>query len=216
MKLTPEDLFKRNIEWATQKTNEDSEFFEKLANIQTPKYLWIGCADSRVPANEIVGMQPGELFVHRNIANVVPHSDVNCLSVIQFAVEVLHVEHICVTGHYNCGGVRAALDDKGLGHIDNWLAHIKLVLEKHYDEVMSIQSMDERVDRLCELNVMEQVKNVASTSIVQKAWRKGQDLTIHGWIYGLKDGHLTDLNVNISSADAIHPAFKINSEADLG
>ncbi len=215
MHPTPEDLFKRNIEWATQKTNEDTEFFSKLANIQTPKYLWIGCADSRVPANEIVGMQPGELFVHRNIANVVPHSDTNCLSVIQYAVEVLQVEHICVTGHYNCGGVRAALDDKGLGPIDNWLAHIKQVLEKHYDEVMAIEDIDVRVDRLCELNVVEQARNVASTPIVQKAWRKGQNLTIHGWIYGLKDGHLRDLKVDFSSADAVHPAFKINSDADL-
>lgn len=215
MDPTPEDLFKRNIEWATEKLDGDKDFFTKLAGIQSPKYLWIGCSDSRVPANEIVGMNPGELFVHRNVANVVPHSDANCLAVIQYAVEVLGVEHISVTGHYNCGGIRAALDDKGLGQIDNWLSYIKSVLEKHYDEIMGISDIDERVDRLCELNVIEQVRNVANTSIVQKAWRNGKELTVHGWIYGLKDGRLTDLQVDINSLDKIHPAFKINSEAKL-
>ena len=215
MDPTPEDLFKRNIEWATEKLDDDKDFFAKLAGIQSPKYLWIGCSDSRVPANEIVGMNPGELFVHRNVANVVPHSDANCLAVIQYAVEVLGVEHISVTGHYNCGGIRASLDDKGLGQIDNWLSYIKSVLEKHYDEVMGIADIDERVDRLCELNVIEQVRNVANTSIVQKAWRNGKKLTIHGWIYGLKDGRLRDLKVDVCSLDEIHPAFKINSEAIL-
>ena len=216
MKPTPKDLFRQNVEWANQKVTDDKDFFAKLADIQAPKYFWIGCSDSRVPANEIVGMNPGELFVHRNVANVVPHSDANCLAVLQFAVEVLGVEHISVTGHYNCGGIRAALGDKGLGQIDNWLANIRLVIQKYYDELMAIESMDERVDRLCELNVIEQVYNVANTSIVQRAWRGGKDLTVHGWIYGLKDGRLRDLKVDINSMEAIHPAFRINSEAPLG
>ncbi len=210
-KPTKEELFERNQNWAKDRLSEDSEYFSRLANIQSPKYLWIGCADSRVPANEIVGMDPGELFVHRNVANIVPHSDTNCLAVIQYAVEVLGVEHIVVTGHYNCGGIRAALSDEDHGQIDNWLAHIKDVLELRYDEIASLKTEQEKVDRLCELNVIHQVGNVAKTSILQNAWRSGKNVTIHGWIYGLHDGLLRDLDVDINGNDQIHEAFRINS-----
>ncbi|MBL4739956.1 MAG: carbonate dehydratase [Sneathiella sp.] len=211
MKPTPEDLFKRNQEWAESKLSKDSQFFSKLSNIQSPKYLWIGCSDSRVPANEIVGMDPGELFVHRNVANVVPHSDANCLAVIQYAVEILGVEHIVVTGHYNCGGIRAALGDADHGQIDNWLAHIKDVIKDNYEEIFDLKDEQERVDRLCELNVIRQVSNVAKTSIIQNAWRNGKSITVHGWVYGLNDGLLRDLKVDISNLEQIHPAFQINS-----
>ncbi|MEH6403388.1 MAG: carbonate dehydratase [Sneathiella sp.] len=211
MKPTPEDLFKRNQEWAEEKLSKDQHFFSKLSNIQSPKYLWIGCSDSRVPANEIVGMDPGELFVHRNVANVVPHSDANCLAVIQYAVEILGVEHIVVTGHYNCGGIRAALGDGDHGQIDNWLAHIKDVIKDNYDEITALKDEQQRVDRLCELNVVRQVSNVAKTSIIQNAWRNGKKVTVHGWVYGLDDGLLRDLKVDISGSDQIHPAFQINS-----
>jgi len=208
-KITPEELFERNKKWAAKKLSLDAEFFNRLSDIQEPKYLWIGCADSRVPANEIVDMDPGELFVHRNVANVVPHSDANCLAVIQYAVEVLKVEHIIVTGHYSCGGVRAALGDQDHGQIDNWLANIKDVLRDNYQEINALGSEDEKVDRLVELNVAQQVRNVAKTSIVQNAWRKGQDLTIHGWVYSLKDGLIRDMNVDMNSVDDIHPAYQI-------
>jgi len=211
MKPTPEDLFKRNQEWAESKLAKDSQFFSNLSKIQKPKYLWIGCSDSRVPANEIVGMDPGELFVHRNVANVVPHSDANCLAVIQYAVEVLGVEHIVVTGHYDCGGIRAALGDEDHGQIDNWLAHIKDVIKDNYQEISALEDEQERVDRLCELNVIRQVSNVAKTSIIQNAWRNGKDITVHGWVYGLNDGLLRDLKVDISNLTQIHPAFQINS-----
>jgi len=212
MKPTPQDLFKRNIEWAAQKLEGDKNFFSRLGDIQKPKYLWIGCSDSRVPANEIVGMDPGELFVHRNVANIVPHSDANCLAVIQYAVEVLEVEHIIVTGHYNCGGIRAALEARDLGQIDNWLANIKLIYKAHYDEIIALPTEQEQIDRLCELNVIEQVSNVANTSIVQKAWRHGNELTIHGWVYSLNDGLLRDLKVDIDSTQKVHPAFKIKND----
>ncbi|MBE7637271.1 carbonate dehydratase [Sneathiella sp. P13V-1] len=209
-KPTPQELFERNKEWSMNKLTADSEFFSRLSDIQEPNYLWVGCADSRVPANEIVGLEPGELFVHRNVANIVPHSDANCLAVIQYAVEVLKVEHIIVTGHYNCGGVRAALGDQDHGQIDNWLAHIKDVLRDHYDEVTSIEDENDQVNRLVELNVIQQVRNVAKTSIVQNAWRKGQELTIHGWVYSLHDGILKDLEVDMNSIDQIHKAYQIN------
>ncbi len=210
-KPTPEDLFERNQKWAQEKLSEDEGFFSRLANIQTPKYLWIGCSDSRVPANEIVGMDPGELFVHRNVANIVPHSDANCLAVIQYAVEVLKVEHIVVTGHYNCGGIKAALGDEDHGQIDNWLANIKDILKANFEEIMSLESEQAQVDRLCELNVVQQVRNVAKTSILQNAWRSGRKIFVHGWIYGLHDGLLRDLEVDISEIDQLHEAFRINS-----
>lgn len=209
MKPTPEDLFKRNQEWADSKLHTDKDYFSRLGDIQSPKYLWIGCSDSRVPANEIVGMDPGELFVHRNVANIVPHSDVNCLAVIQYAVEILGVENIVVTGHYNCGGIRAALGDSDNGQIDNWLAYIKDVLRDNYDEIIALKTEQEQVDRLCELNVIHQVRNVAKTSILQNAWRKGLNVTVHGWVYDLKDGLLRDLKVDVAGPEGIHPAFQI-------
>ncbi|GLQ06652.1 carbonate dehydratase [Sneathiella chinensis] len=211
MCIKPEELFIRNEKWAKKKLEEDSEYFTRLSEIQRPNYLWIGCSDSRVPANEIVGMDPGELFVHRNVANVVPHSDANCLAVIQYAVEVLGVEHISVTGHYGCGGIRAALGDKDHGQIDNWLANIKDVLRNNYAEIEAIPDENDKVDRLCELNVIQQVRNVAKTSIIQKAWRNKKNVTIHGWIYGLTDGRMRDLKVDITGNDQIHPAYRINS-----
>jgi carbonic anhydrase len=209
MKPTPEELFKKNLTWANSKLAEDSEYFSRLAAIQKPNYLWIGCSDSRVPANEIVGMDPGELFVHRNVANIVPHSDANCLAVVQYAVEVLKVEHIIVTGHYGCGGVQAALSDNDFGQIDNWLAHIKDVLRNSYSEVTTLPTEEEQVNRLCELNVIQQVRNVAKISFVQNAWTLGRKLTIHGWIYGLNDGLLRDLKVDITGPDQIHEAYRI-------
>ena len=190
-------LFNRNIAWAERIRAQHPDFFEQLAKQQNPEYLWIGCSDSRVPANEIVGLMPGEVFVHRNIANVVVHTDLNCLSVIQFAVDVLKVQHIMVVGHYGCGGVRAALFDQRVGLADNWLHHIHDVRDKHADALAAIGLSEGRLDRLCELNVIEQVANVCQTTIVRDAWESGQELAIHGWIYGLKDGLLRDLNVTV-------------------
>ena len=175
-------------------------FFATLAKQQDPDYLWIGCADSRVPANEIVDLLPGELFVHRNVANVVSHTDFNCLSVVQFAVDVLKVDHIMVTGHYGCGGVRAAMEDRRMGLIDNWLRHVRDVYRLHRDELEAIDDPDARADRLCELNVAAQVKNLSETTIVQDAWDRGQKLTLHGWVYGLKDGHVNDLKISMSGS----------------
>src|SRR5690242_92078 len=173
-----DELFKNNREWSERIRSQDPEFFSKLSRQQSPNYLWIGCADSRVPANQIIGLLPGEVFVHRNIANVVVHTDLNCLSVIQYAVEVLQVENIIVTGHYGCGGVRAAMQNQELGLIDNWLRHIKDVYQKHEQDLVSIQDEGRRFDRFCELNVIEQVANVCHTTIVQGAWRRGQNLAV--------------------------------------
>ena len=188
-----DDLLANNRAWAAETTARVPDFFERLAGLQSPDYLWIGCSDSRVPANQIVGLPPGELFVHRNIANVVAHSDLNCLSVVQFSVEVLKVRHIIVCGHYGCGGVLAALRDDRLGLADNWLRHVKDVHERHREEVAALPTEAERHVRLCELNVMDQVENVAQTTVVRDAWSRGQDLTIHGWIYDLRDGLLREL-----------------------
>ena len=192
-------LFANNREWAAEVTRRDARFFERLSSQQAPQYLWIGCADSRVPANEIVGLLPGEMFVHRNIANVVVHADLNCLSVMQFAVDVLKVQHIIVCGHYGCGGVSAALRDDRLGLVDNWLRHVQDVRWKHQAE-LNAHPADKRADRLCELNVMEQVVNVSQTTVVRDAWARGQSLNVHGWIYGLQDGLLRDLGIHVSSA----------------
>jgi carbonic anhydrase len=181
-------------------THRDPGFFERLSKQQAPEYLWIGCADSRVPANQIVGLLPGGLFVHRNVANVVSHTDLNCLSCIEFAVDVLHVRHIIVCGHYGCGGVLAALRDDRLGLIDNWLRHIQDVREKHAKEISELPSETERHSRLCELNVIEQAINVCQTTVVQDAWRREQPLTVHGWAYGLGDGLLRDLDTCLSNA----------------
>ncbi len=197
-----DSLFKSNRNWAERILAAQPDFFEQLAKQQNPKYLWIGCSDSRVPANEIVGLMPGEVFVHRNIANVVVHSDLNCLSVIQFAVDVLKVEHIMVVGHYGCGGVHAALFGDRLGLVDNWLHHVNDVSTKHADALAAIGLSNARVDRLCELNVIEQVAHVCQTTIVRDAWERGQDLAVHGWVYGLKDGLLRDLNVTILESGA--------------
>jgi len=191
-------LFENNRTWAAEMTRQDPEFFRRLANQQTPEYMWIGCSDSRVPANQIVGLQAGEMFVHRNVANVVVHTDLNCLSSIQFAAEVLRVRHIIVCGHYGCGGVQAALIDHDLGLIDNWLRHIRDVAAKYDDQLQAIASEAERVDRLCEMNVAEQVGHVCRTTMVRRAWRQGQRLTVHGWIYRIQDGLLRDLHISAS------------------
>jgi carbonic anhydrase len=188
------NLFANNREWARRTTARDPDFFQSLSEQQEPKYLWIGCSDSRVPANEIVGLKPGELFVHRNVANVVVHTDLNCLSVLQYAIDVLKVEHVIVCGHYGCGGVRAAYFKSSLGLIDNWLRHVQDVRDRH-DAAVDREADDEaRIARLCELNVVEQVIHVCRTTIVEDAWRRRQPLTIHGWIYDLRDGLLRDLH----------------------
>jgi carbonic anhydrase len=191
-----EHLIENNRRWARATAERDPNFFPTLARQQEPEHLWIGCSDSRVPANEIVDLLPGELFVHRNVANVVVHTDLNCLSVMQFAVDVLRVKNILVVGHYGCGGVQAALENRSLGLIDNWLRHVQDVAAKHRDELDAIAGAAERLARLCELNVIEQVENVCRTTVVQGAWERGQDLTVHGWVYGLKDGLVRDLGVS--------------------
>jgi len=194
-------LFENNRRWAQQMTAGDPAFFRSLAGQQEPQYLWIGCSDSRVPANEIVGLPPGEMFVHRNVANVVTHTDFNCLSVMQYAVEVLRIRHIIVCGHDGCGGVRAAMEDHELGLIDNWLRHVRDVFTVHHEALQRIPDDAARLDRLCELNVRAQVRNVCDTTIVQAAWRAGQRLSVHGWIYGLDDGLLRDLDVTVTGGE---------------
>jgi carbonic anhydrase len=193
-------LFQNNKAWSESMRKRDPDFFRKLSGLQSPQYLWIGCSDSRVPANEIVGLLPGELFVHRNVANVVVHTDLNCLSVMQFAVDVLKVRHIIVCGHYGCGGVHAALRGDRVGLTDNWLRHVQDVRYKHDGRLLSVQDT-KRGDHLCELNVIEQAVNVCQTTIVGDAWDRGQDLTVHGWVYGLKDGLLRDLKFIASSKE---------------
>jgi carbonic anhydrase len=192
-----EQLFANNVRWARAITARDPQFFETLSQQQSPRFLWIGCSDSRVPANEIVGLLPGELFVHRNVANVVVHTDLNCLSVLQYAVDVLAVEHVIVCGHYGCGGVRAAVSSGSLGLIDNWLRHVQDVREQHAAALAGLDT-EAMVDRLCEWNVIEQVRHVCQTTIVQDAWRRRQPLAVHGWIYSLQDGLLRDLHVTAS------------------
>ena len=191
-------LFENNAAWAQRMRSEDPQFFERLANQQSPHCLWIGCSDSRVPANQIIGVPPGEVFVHRNIANLVIHTDLNCLSVLQFAIDVLHIRHVIVCGHYRCSGVRAALDRQRHGLVDNWLRHIQDVAEKHASELNAIDDLDQRAARLCELNVAAQVTNVARTDAVIHAWERGAPVAVHGWIYDVADGLLRDLNVTIA------------------
>jgi len=191
-------LLDRNRAWAADVTARRPGFFRELAAQQAPRYLWIGCADSRVPANEIVGLDPGELFVHRNVANLVVHTDLNCLSVLQFAIDVLKIKHVIVCGHYGCGGIRAALEKDQHGLIDNWLRHVQDVARAHEVKLDAMPDFDSKVDKLCELNVIDQVQNVARTTIVQDAWRRGDRVELHGWIYGLKDGLITDLGLQIS------------------
>lgn len=188
-------LFENNQHWVEQMTREDPTFFSRLSNQHNPEYLWIGCSDSRVPANEITGLLPGELFVHRNVANLVIHTDMNCFSVMQYAVEVLQVKHIIVCGHYGCGGVKAALETHPHGLIDNWLGHLRDVYRKHAASLQEVSPKEKLLDRLCELNVIEQVENVVQSTVVQDAWRRQQPLHIHGWIYGMTDGLLKDLQV---------------------
>ena len=197
------DLLQSNKSWANKLKAQDPNFFSDLSRQQSPQYLWIGCSDSRVPANQIVGLLPGEIFVHRNVGNVVVHTDFNCLSVIQYAVEMLKVKHIILCGHYGCGGVQAALRDSQLGLIDNWLRHIRDVMRKHEETLTKISDDTSRLDRLCELNVVEQVKNISRTTIVQQAWRSGQELTVHGWIYGIDNGLLKDLGVSVNRTEGI-------------
>jgi carbonic anhydrase len=203
-------LFDENREWASKIKESDPDFFTKLSNQQTPEYLWIGCSDSRVPANQLVNKLPGEIVVHRNIANVVVHSDLNCLSVIQYAVDVLKIKHIIVCGHYGCGGIKAAMDNQEHGLIDNWLRHIKDVYRYHQTEIDSCPGEEDKFKRLCELNVVEQVSNICHTTIVQNAWKSDHGLAIHGWIYGIETGLLKDLNVCITKRSEISEVHRID------
>jgi len=198
-------LLHNNLEWSARITAEDPRFFQRLAAQQAPGYVWIGCSDSRVPANEIVGLLPGELFVHRNVANVVVHTDLNCLSVLQYAIDVLRVGHVIVCGHYGCGGVRAAIDGRTLGLIDNWLRHVQDVWMRHPPETEPVDETT-RVDRLCELNAIEQALHVCETTVVRDAWARGQALSVHAWIYGLDDGRLRELGFDASSPAEMAPA----------
>jgi len=200
-------LFASNRAWSQRIREQDPEFFLKLSRQQTPRYLWIGCSDSRVPANQIVGLLPGELFVHRNVANVVAHTDLNCLSVAQFAVDILRVEHIVVCGHYGCGGVGAVLRQERLGLVDNWLRHVEDVWQKHRSRLLALLEPAKRLDRLCELNVIEQVVNVCHTTIVRDAWQRSQPLAVHGWIYGLQDGLLRDLDTTVTNPSEVAACY---------
>jgi carbonic anhydrase len=206
---TLDQLFRNNREWAAAISAKDAEFFKKLAAQQSPEYMWIGCSDSRVPANELLGLLPGEIFVHRNIANLVVHTDLNCLSVLQFAIDVLRVKHVIVCGHYGCSGVHAALVRQRVGLADNWLRHVQDVHQKHERYLGDVLPIREKHDRLCELNVIEQVANICQTTIVQDAWERGQSLTIHSWVYGLQDGLLRDLGVTVNAPDDL--AAKLQS-----
>jgi len=205
-------LFENNRRWQRNRLRDDPLYFERLARLQAPGYLWIGCSDSRVPANQIMGLRPGEVFVHRNVGNLVVGTDMNCLSVVQYAVEVLHVRHIIVCGHYGCGGVHAACDNRQLGLIDNWLRHIKDIHVRHNDELVAIADQTARENRLCELNVIEQVKNLCHTTIVQNAWAQNKRLDVHGFIYGLNDGLLRDLSVQINGQDQLENIYKMAAE----
>jgi carbonic anhydrase len=211
-RISPEQLFDNNRAWAEQILQKDENFFNKLAAQQTPEYLWIGCADSRVPANELLGLLPGELFVHRNIANVVVHSDLNCLSVLQFAIDVLKVKHVIVCGHYGCSGVQAALTGRRVGLADNWLRHVQDVHQKHEKYLGEVLPPKERLDRMCELNVIEQVVNVCQTTIIQDAWDRQQSVTVHGWVYGVGDGLLSELGMSVDSQDKLAEHLKRSLE----
>jgi carbonic anhydrase len=208
-------LLSNNKAWAAQQVDHDEEFFKRLTEQQSPQFLWIGCADSRVPANEIVGLLPGELFVHRNVANVVVHTDLNCLSVIQYAVDVLNVRHVIVCGHYGCGGVGAVVENRSTGLADNWLNHVRDVQSKHCACLDALPGTPERIDRLCELNVIEQVRNVARTTILRDAWARGQEIWVHGWVYSLNDGLLQDLHVTVGANDPIETTLAAGLNALL-
>tara|TARA_R110002096_G_scaffold20690_2_gene67918 strand:+ start:11882 stop:12523 length:642 start_codon:yes stop_codon:yes gene_type:complete len=213
MRILPE-LIEKNRLWAQKMVERDAGYFARLADHQKPEYLWIGCSDSRVPANQIIGLDPGEVFVHRNIANVVVHSDFNCLSVLEFATEVLKVKHVIVCGHYGCGGVKAAGENHHLGLIDNWLRHIRDVRQKHDAILAAIEDDKARTDRLCELNVIEQVRNVCHTTVVQEAWERGQPLSVHGWIYAIQDGLIKDLDVTTTNLAEIDEAYRVVTSTD--
>jgi len=204
-------LFEKNRDWALSVKTSDPLFFEKLSAQQSPDYLWIGCSDSRVPANQIVGLMPGEVFVHRNVANMVVHTDLNCLTVLQYAVDVLQVKHVMVVGHYGCGGVAAAYENADNGLIDNWLRNIKDVQHHHQLQLDAIEDKTQRLELLCELNVISQVSNVCHTTIVQNAWQRGQPLAVHGWVYSLKDGLLKDLNCTVDSLEQVADAYRIDA-----
>jgi len=202
-----QDLLDRNRHWSAELRARDPHFFEQLAKQQTPKYLWIGCSDSRVPSTQIVDLQPGEIFVHRNVSNVVSHTDLNCLSTVQFAVDALKVEHIMVVGHYGCGGVQAVLDHLRIGLVDNWLRHVGEVAEKYAATLAAIPAMPLRNARLCELNAIEQAVNLCHTTMVMDAWERGQKLSVHAWCYSLDQGHINDLGMHISAPTDVHPAY---------
>lgn len=206
------DLFINNKNWADRIEQEQPGFFKQLSEQQAPEYLWIGCSDSRVPANEIVGLMPGELFVHRNVANLVVHSDMNCLSVLQYAIDILKVKHILVVGHYGCGGVKAALLKQRVGFVDNWLRNVKDVYAMYRDEIDRFEDEEQRVNRLIELNVIEQVRNLCHTSFVQEAWERGQSLTVHGWVYSLRNGRVKDLRVSHSSLAQIDDIYAMDPQ----
>ena len=207
-----DDLLDKNRRWAAKVEQHQPGFFSSLLKQQEPQYLWIGCADSRVPANELVGLAPGELFVHRNVANVVAHSDLNCLSVVQFAVDQLKVQHIMIVGHSNCGGVRAALYNQRVGLVDNWLRHVQDVRSRHQAFLDRVPE-SRRVDALCELNVLEQARNVCETTVVQDAWQRGQTVVIHGWFYGLHNGLLQDLRMTVGNSDDVNTAYETSLAA---
>ncbi len=209
-----QELIENNRKWASDISEKDPDFFPTLAKQQAPDYLWIGCSDSRVPANEIVGLLPGELFVHRNVANMVVHTDMNLLSVLQYAVEVLKVRHIIVCGHYGCGGVAAAMKNQKLGLIDNWLLEIRDLYHDKQDMFKGLRSESEKVDTLCELNVVRQVYNLSHTSIVQDAWAKGHKLAVHGWIYGLNDGKVNNLNVTVNESNQLSDIFRLDIDSE--
>ena len=204
-------LFENNRAWAEAMRRNDPAFFSKLAQQQTPEYLWIGCSDSRVPANQIIGLLPGDVFVHRNVANVVVHTDLNCLSALQFAIDVLHVKHVIVCGHYGCGGVGAALRRERHGLVDNWLGHVHDVVEKHATQLASIADEAKRLARVCELNVIEQVVNVAQTTVVRDAWQRGQSVTLHGWIYGIDNGLLRDLRMTAQTPEDVAAHYRVSA-----
>ena len=202
-----DELLRNNRDWAEHVRHEDPQFFQRLSQQQAPKYLWIGCSDSRVPANQIMGLAPGEVFVHRNIANVMVHTDLNCMSVIQFAVDVLRIEHILVVGHYGCGGVHAALTGTRVGLADNWIRHVGDVAQKHASMLESL-APELRDDRLCELNAIEQAENVCLTTVVRDAWARGQKLSVHGWVYSLLDGRVRELGMDVESPEHLQPAYQ--------
>lgn len=201
-------LFDKNKAWVHSKTDKDPEYFRRMAEAQDPRYLWIGCSDSRVPANEIIGLEPGELFVHRNVANLFPHTDFNCLSVLEYAVDLIKIEHVIVCGHYGCGGVKAAMEDHRLGLVDNWLRNIRDVHARFKEELDKIPDQNERYRRLIELNVLQQVLNICHTTIVQGAWERKQPLWVHGWVYDVATGSLSDLNCCISSIEQIESIYR--------